>query len=202
MVVISCVECDTVLPPAARTGPPRRYCSVTCRLEASNRRRREDGRLSAARAKQVQRDRAARREAWVPDRTCRQCGASFTVQIKRGPTQRYCGAECRNRAFAARRKSTPRGRAYILDQKRARRAKILGAQVEPVVSTEIFERDEWVCALCGVPIPKDVGPQHPLHASIDHIVPLSKGGAHSPLNVQAAHRICNGWKSDRIVAAA
>lgn len=37
-------------------------------------------------------------------------------------------------------------------------------------------------------------------ATIDHIIPLSKGGTHTYNNVQLAHYICNSKKSDKILA--
>jgi 5-methylcytosine-specific restriction endonuclease McrA len=42
---------------------------------------------------------------------------------------------------------------------------------------------------------------HPLYLTIDHVIPLSKGGEHSPLNVQAAHATCNYSKGNRDMAA-
>lgn len=38
----------------------------------------------------------------------------------------------------------------------------------------------------------------PLYPSIDHIVPMSKGGGHVWENVQVAHIICNSEKGDRL----
>jgi 5-methylcytosine-specific restriction endonuclease McrA len=36
----------------------------------------------------------------------------------------------------------------------------------------------------------------PLYPSIDHIVPMSKGGDHVWNNVQVAHIICNSYKGN------
>jgi 5-methylcytosine-specific restriction endonuclease McrA len=36
-----------------------------------------------------------------------------------------------------------------------------------------------------------------LAPTIDHIVPLARGGTHEPSNVQSAHFICNALKGDR-----
>ncbi|MFJ9212987.1 HNH endonuclease [Streptomyces sp. NPDC102264] len=33
--------------------------------------------------------------------------------------------------------------------------------------------------------------------SIDHVIPLARGGTHEPANVQCAHWLCNAIKSDR-----
>jgi len=54
----------------------------------------------------------------------------------------------------------------------------------------------WVCALCGEPINPGLWNQHPWQITIDHIVPLSKGGAKGPSNWQPAHRRCNELKAD------
>jgi 5-methylcytosine-specific restriction endonuclease McrA len=61
---------------------------------------------------------------------------------------------------------------------------------------EVFDRDEWVCGLCGVPIPADVRHPDPRSASVDHVVPLARGGAHTRENVQA-HLACNLRKGAR-----
>jgi 5-methylcytosine-specific restriction endonuclease McrA len=38
-----------------------------------------------------------------------------------------------------------------------------------------------------------------LYPSIDHIVPLAKGGNHTWNNVQLAHHYCNTLKRDKVV---
>jgi 5-methylcytosine-specific restriction endonuclease McrA len=40
-----------------------------------------------------------------------------------------------------------------------------------------------------------------MSASLDHIVPVSLGGAHVPGNVQLAHLICNNIKADSLAGA-
>ena len=41
-----------------------------------------------------------------------------------------------------------------------------------------------------------VGKQYP---SIDHVIPLAKGGLHAWSNVKLAHKGCNEQKGDRII---
>lgn len=56
-----------------------------------------------------------------------------------------------------------------------------------------------VCGICGRPVDKSIPYPHPMSATIDHIVPIAKGGHPSDLeNLQLAHWICNRQKSDRI----
>ena len=79
-----------------------------------------------------------------------------------------------------------------------RKADIRGASTsEPVSPRRVFERDGWRCALCHEPISQTLRFPDPLSASVDHIVPVSVGGAHSPDNVQAAHLGCNARKGNR-----
>jgi 5-methylcytosine-specific restriction endonuclease McrA len=69
--------------------------------------------------------------------------------------------------------------------------------VEYFKNTEIFERDGWACQLCGLPIDRDARKPDPLSVSLDHIVPISLGGAHSRANTQCAHLSCNVRKSNK-----
>lgn len=61
---------------------------------------------------------------------------------------------------------------------------------EPVRLAEIAERDGHRCHLCRKKVPSKAWP-HPLSASLDHVIPLSKGGPHEPSNVRLAHLRCN-----------
>lgn len=74
---------------------------------------------------------------------------------------------------------------------RKHRAVKRGARHEQYLDSCVFDRDGWVCGICGRKINKRLKYPHPRSKSIDHIVPLSKGGSDSPINVQAAHLRCN-----------
>ena len=55
-----------------------------------------------------------------------------------------------------------------------------------------------VCALCGMPIDKKKRFPDPMSATVDHIVPVAKGGHPSDLqNLQIAHLICNQVKGSK-----
>lgn len=55
-----------------------------------------------------------------------------------------------------------------------------------------MRRECRVCAICGEPIDPDLRAPHPRSFTVDHIVPLSLGGAVAdPANMRAAHRRCN-----------
>lgn len=80
-----------------------------------------------------------------------------------------------------------------------RRARMRAAFVEDVPPLEIFERDNWQCQIPGClypdePVKLGVGRSNPLLASLDHIVPLAKGGLHERSNLTTAHIRCNKVK--------
>lgn len=52
------------------------------------------------------------------------------------------------------------------------------------------------CGICGGPL--DMAATGALGVSVDHIVPVSKGGAHELGNLQPAHSRCNTLKRDQI----
>lgn len=92
-----------------------------------------------------------------------------------------------------------RSRRERLHAKHARRrARLRGAACAPFRRQQIFERDHWTCMLCHGALARTEVVPHPFAPTIDHVVPLARGGAHAPWNVQAAHFICNSRKSDRI----
>lgn len=87
-----------------------------------------------------------------------------------------------------------------------RRLHIKSAMVDKDIDLiSLYDRDKGICHLCGAKCDLDdkeeidgviiCGNSYP---SIDHVIPLAKGGVHSWDNVKLAHRICNSIKSDRI----
>jgi 5-methylcytosine-specific restriction endonuclease McrA len=83
-----------------------------------------------------------------------------------------------------------------------RRKKIDHVKVDSDITLKkLYERDHGVCYLCGEVCDWEdkeekggvvvCGNRYP---SIDHVVPLARGGEHSWENVRLAHRICNTRK--------
>lgn len=81
-----------------------------------------------------------------------------------------------------------------------RRAAQRGADGNRIDPLDIFGRDGWVCQLCADPVLPFVRWPHPRSASIDHTVPISRGGPHVESNLQLAHLGCNAAKRDRPAA--
>ena len=59
---------------------------------------------------------------------------------------------------------------------------------------------QTVCALCGRPVNFDKVFPDPWSPTVDHIIPISKGGDPASLeNLQLAHLQCNRMKSSKLV---
>lgn len=97
-----------------------------------------------------------------------------------------------------------KGRAYHQQWKKAHpdqciesanryRARLLGAYHEPVDRTAIIDRDGGICYLCGN---TPTGWQ----LTLDHVIPLVRGGSHTPDNLRVACRSCNARKKQRLLS--
>ena len=126
-----------------------------------------------------------KREQWALEYqpqvfTCRECGE--LVETECGHTRsEFCSDECSEKYF---------NRTYRL----RRQDQIVAAYRAPVSFRRIYARDKGICQICGLPVPYDKSPEKLWAATIDHIIPLSKGGTHEPNNCQLSHRLCNSIK--------
>lgn len=80
-----------------------------------------------------------------------------------------------------------------------RRARKASRPVEDFTLAEIWEREQGICWLCDTPIDPDVRWPHPESKTLEHVIPLARGGSHTRANVALAHLICNLRKGTRIV---
>lgn len=135
---------------------------------------------------------------------CEICGKPYTVRDyvescggKKAQDNGVCSRECRDEKLRRALREAHRGRK---DSHR-HRARKYGCEYDPSVKLDkLIERDGLRCAICGEMCDlndhswsKYSGPRYP---SIDHIIPMSKGGGHTWDNVQVAHIICNSEKGD------
>ena len=74
---------------------------------------------------------------------------------------------------------------------RKRRAQLAMVAFEDFAFCEIADRDGWVCHICRQTV-------LPEQASLDHVIPISKGGPHTRDNVKLAHLLCNQRKGNRL----
>lgn len=126
------------------------------------------------------------------DRVCQECGCDYRLTTASGRPPKYCGDTCRELFYSRVRRT----------EKAKRKARIRQATVENVDPYKVFEHDHWTCMICVKPTPKDKRGTYDHDApELDHIVPLSKGGAHSYANTQTLCRSCNVQKSDTLVSS-
>lgn len=71
---------------------------------------------------------------------------------------------------------------------------------ELVQLSDVIDRDGVCCRLCGDPVDLRLKHPDPMSKSMDHVVPLSRGGRHELANVQLAHLVCNMRKGARVAA--
>lgn len=137
---------------------------------------------------------------------CKACSRDSSVSVC---AETGCGRPVRARDLCSMHYKRVR-RAEGVDWKRApwgdarrdsyhrRRALKAGATIgEPFRNLDIFQRDRWTCQLCDHKIDPEVKWPNPRSASLDHVVPLSLGGAHSRSNTQLACLECNTRKGNR-----
>ena len=152
--------------------------------EAEEKRRAQEIRREQAEAKR--KETAAQKELrlLLRRRDCPVCGTPTVRPV-------YCSDACARKANNA-------------THEHRRRARIEAAMVDRDITVDgLFKRDGGICHLCGGRCDYEdfvvvngttiCGDWYP---SIDHVIPLSKGGEHSWSNVKLAHRICNSIKGD------
>ncbi len=61
---------------------------------------------------------------------------------------------------------------------------------DPDLRLQLFERDAWTCKYCGDQVTAET-------VTLDHVVPVSKGGSSDPENLATCCFICNSIKSGR-----
>ncbi len=79
-----------------------------------------------------------------------------------------------------------------------RRRRYTDAFVESVGIKYLIKRDNGICQICNEPCDLTAKVPNSLAPTVDHIIPLAKGGLHCRSNCQLAHFICNSIKSATI----
>lgn len=125
----------------------------------------------------------------IVPRLCQLCRLEFTPNPGER-RRRFCSPKCCSRHAS-------------LISKQVRRAREAGAQWERIDPFAVFFADGWKCQHCGVDTPPGLrGSIEPNAPELDHIIPLSRGGAHVGANVQTLCRQCNSMKGNSVSAYA
>lgn len=173
-VRLQCKTCGTVIERAPATI---RYKNVECEVCKENKN------AEVVRIKALQRKTELRKP-----KICKECGEVFYSEYS---DKIYCSAKCKK-------KKNARGSGY------RDRCRKYGVEYNAGITRKaVIERDGNVCKICGKTCNENdrrwgtLGPDFP---TVDHIIPLAAGGAHSWNNVQCACASCNSYKRDLIPA--
>ncbi len=71
------------------------------------------------------------------------------------------------------------------------RAKTAGVEYEPIDVGRVYHELNGICGICRRLVPFG-------DFTVDHIMPISRGGSHRRTNLQIAHKACNSGKGNRI----
>lgn len=194
-VDLRCKICGSVI---RKSFVSVKHGTATCHICAENRSR---AAKEAERQRRI-REQEERKHIRLATRTykqasfsvCECCGGLF---VPSGHRHKYCSDYCRNKVDNA-----------IHKDKRLK--KLAGRVVDKGITLgKLYERDNGKCYLCGCVCnwndyeERDngafiAGGSYP---SIDHVVPISKGGMHSWENIRLACRKCNIEKRDHAPAS-
>jgi len=193
-----CQKCNgEFVIPDKRRGRFPRFCSTRCKTEwkrtvygPKHRRAHNQRRLDA-------------NLHWTDGRTphlfsCVECGRKFESHWHKAVC---CSDECskaRSKRAGILQAASARKHGSKADRDRfygyLRRSRVADRESETFTSDEIFQRDRWVCGLCGKKVLRNLRWPDKRSASVDHIQPISEGGKHVRANVQCAHLECNSRK--------
>lgn len=106
---------------------------------------------------------------------CRRCGDTFVRRSNQ--MGQFCSRRCGDKAY---------------NRYRVRRIKTNTPRNQRMFTMmDIAKRDGRRCHLCGKHVDMDLGHMDAMGPTLDHLIPVSEGGKHTPENVALAHRSCN-----------
>jgi len=208
----TCVQCGEWFVVGGKQGPVPKYCSDRCRdrwhhQHIKNRpankecvichkpffgySRVECCSLSCSSKKSALTNKANGRQITEDkQKVCVVCGGLFWVDHSH-----LYSKGCSKRCYDALYRKNNRDKCR--DKLQRYNAKKHGNIVEQFNPLLIYERDNWICQICGKKVKRNGKAHHPLQPSIDHIIPISLGGSHSRLNVRCTHLNCNLTRGNR-----
>ena len=180
-----CGFCGEVFTTGPRDG--NQYCSTQCQ-RAGVRHRRE-----------------ALRGERVLGRVCKLCGGPILTSSRSDAA--YCSTVCQQASWYSDNRDSLKKRAtewrianpeLRRESHARRRARKSGVSVTATDLQYVRTRDGGSCWICGEPIDPALSNPDPRSESFDHVIPLCRGGEHSPHNLALAHLGCNMSKGVKL----
>ena len=202
----TCHICGNTFTPKSATA---KYCSPECRKEAKRKADREF--MRKWRAENPEKN-AERRKREDPEarrqrvKRCRDNNPERAHALAKAYRQANLASEtARMRRWLEYPEHKERHRANIKkwiirnpDKVAAYRVRRAKAELEGNATQELinakWEASNKTCRLCGTRIDDTLRSPHPMSLTIEHLTPISRGGAHNLDNIDFAHRTCNTKK--------
>lgn len=104
---------------------------------------------------------------------CAGCGDKY---VTTRASKNYCDRSCYQ---------------YHKDQRKRNSAAYLESNARQKFRNKVYLRDEGICQLCNEYVYLNVKYPDPMSPSLDHKIPISKGGTNALYNLQLTHLSCN-----------
>ncbi len=164
----ACERCDEKFK-VYPSAPNRRFCSAECRKNPSL------------------------------DSVCENCRKPYKYKPGRNRGL-FCKDSCRIAWFSQnfQGENSPHWKGGIRAGFYSKRRRAVYRKGENINHLEVFEYHNWICNICGQDIDPGVRFPDKRAASLEHIIPISKGGQHVWDNVAPAHIECNNKKGNKL----
>jgi 5-methylcytosine-specific restriction endonuclease McrA len=107
-------------------------------------------------------------------RECLHCAKALPASARSDAV--FCSARCNGSAHALQRKL---------------RVRTESGNKPGYLRAAICARDKWKCGICGKPVDQELSHPDLMAPSLDHIVPVSRGGGNEVDNLHLTHLVCN-----------
>lgn len=180
-----CLKCGEVTernPQCIRSGHERCSCASCSRLQREAKKEQERV-CKTERKTAIKELRLSEREQKLIS-VCSECGNTFKAD-RAG--KKYCSIECVNKH---------NNRCSEISRRHKIREN--GVIHWNIGLRKLVMRDGCICHICGKRVNMNADTNANEYGSIDHVIPVSKGGTHTWDNVKLAHRGCNSIKNSKV----
>jgi 5-methylcytosine-specific restriction endonuclease McrA len=216
----ACTVCGSPVPLSLKRGPAPKVCSPACREERARATYRETPSYREKLRQQNERQfHCVTCGAYLrsggergPKKFCPPCALAVRRAQPKHSTTRICEQEQCERPLQARGRCSAHYKVWLREQgrmgqsgwgprrkaNRAVRDQHIAATrtgINPTVA-RLLARDGTDCGWCRQPLDMTLTYPHRMYRTIDHVVPLSKGGEHSMDNTRLLHWTCNSARNN------